>query len=241
MLLLHINSHVDVLIRDDPLQHRRNLRISKSKKMCHSIDRDVIISSTDLATSTAFIHNIPRLRQPEQEQVSIFKLVFHHWKTAVSKNSPKRTSIKRFSKINSFCMTLRIQIWNFLAKRNVGLAQFWNSSFPNTSPRSSIFHVSFGIDLQEADANFFEFSKSAEYGPTRTNRVSETCPDVLQWILCDILQTRIAANHSSWTRNTHKMTGTWDKPKLVAISKSQKTFAYFKEFTLSCDSWIWSL
>ena len=109
MLLLHNNSHVDVLIRDDPLQHRRILRISKSKKMCHSIDRDVIISSTDLATSTAFIHNIPRLRQPEQEQISIFKLVFHHWKTAVSKNSPKRTSIKRFAKINSFCMTLRIQ------------------------------------------------------------------------------------------------------------------------------------
>ena len=53
-------------------------------------------------------------------------------------------------------------------------------SFPNTSPRSSIFHVSFGIDLQEADANFFEFSKSAEYGSTRTNTFSKTCPDVLQ-------------------------------------------------------------
>ena len=59
-LPFHISSPSEVQIRDDPFQSRRNLRnlrISKSGNTCLSIDRDVIRSSTDLATSTSLIHN----------------------------------------------------------------------------------------------------------------------------------------------------------------------------------------
>ena len=38
--------------------------------------------------------------------------------------------------------------------------------------------VSIGLKLQEDDAKFFEFSKSADDGSPRASRPSKTCPDV---------------------------------------------------------------
>ena len=43
---------------------------------------------------------------------------------------------------------------------------------------SGILLVSIGVNLQEDDAKFFEFSKNAEDGSLQAGRPSKTCPDV---------------------------------------------------------------
>ena len=51
----------------------------------------------------------------------------------------------------------------------------------------------------------------------------------------------ITARHSSGTRNTHGLTMNEDNPVLLAVSGSWNSFASVKEFTLSCNSWIWTI
>ena len=50
--------------------------------------------------------------------------------------------------------------------------------FLNASLCSAILLASIGFNLQEDDAKFFEFSKSADDGSPRAGRPSKTCPDV---------------------------------------------------------------
>ena len=60
---------------------------------------------------------------------------------------------------------------------------------------------------QEDDAKFPEFSKGAEDGPSRADRLSRTFPAVLHGITCIERQSRIAATNSSGTRNNQGLAG----------------------------------
>ena len=117
MLLFHINSSPEVLIRDDPSsKHTLSSHQAKSRNTSPSIDCDVIRSSTDLATSTSVIHNIATVEQPEQERTSVLQLVCQHWKPDVSGNLSKCSSEIWFPrnfhhtilKISSSCMIQRV-------------------------------------------------------------------------------------------------------------------------------------
>ena len=152
--------------------------ISKSGKSRPSIDHDGISSSTALATSTSFVHNIAIARQPESDHTSVLKLVFQHWKSDVSGNFSN--AILKFDSSAS-------QSYNFEDKcllhdmEDSRLKTSWQSeelvlhnsevlfSTPLFAPQ--FLPVSIGFNMQEEeDARFFEFSKSA--GRSRASRLS---------------------------------------------------------------------
>ena len=67
--------------------------------------------------------------------------------------------------------------------------------------------MSICVDLQEADAKLFEFAKSADDGSLGNGRPPKMCPDVPNEFRVTGCKQRVEAHHSSWTRNTHGLTG----------------------------------
>ena len=65
----------------------------------------------------------------------------------------------------------------------------------------------FHANPQEDDAKFFEFSKKAEDGPSQAGRLSKPFPEVPIGIPCIERQSRVAALHTSGTRNTQGLIG----------------------------------
>ena len=98
----------------------------------------------------------------------------------------------------------------------------------NTSLCSGILPVSIGFNLQEDEA---------DDGSPRAGRPPKTCPDAPNEFRT-VRQARIAADHSSRTRNTPKLTANVGHSR-VAHSFRIITFScIIKEFTLSCKSLI---
>ena len=71
--------------------------------------------------------------------------------------------------------------------------------FPIHWLAQQFFPVSTGADPQEADAIFFEFSKSDIDGSPGASRSSKRCPDVPNEFR--------AARVAPWSRNTERLTG----------------------------------
>ena len=93
----------------------------------------------------------------------------------------------------------------------------------------AILPVSIVLNLQEDDAKFFEFSKSADVGSPRGGRPSKTCPGVPMSSVFQAASKRSGLISPPGLGMLMGCLGTWDNPELLAVSGSQNSFASFKE------------
>ena len=79
------------------------------------------------------------------------------------------------------------------------------NSVAHTLSYTNVFSVDLGLNPQEDDAKFLEFSKIVEDGHSRIGRLPKRFLENLR-IPCTRRQFRIAVKHSSGTRNSCELT-----------------------------------